>query len=65
MDLTPDSRIWISDTRDAELALAAERARRALERAGDGARAARVPLLSRLRRRAGAPQRAVTHPVTH
>lgn len=33
MDITSDHRIWITDSREAELALAAERARRARERA--------------------------------
>lgn len=61
MQLASDYRIWISDNRDAELAIAAERARIAAEREGtESGRAAGGNLLSRLRRRHVVHARPVT-----
>jgi hypothetical protein len=61
MDLAHDYRISILDTRDAELALAAERARVAAERApSEPGGAAGGSLLSRLRRHRSVAVRAVT-----
>ena len=60
MDLVHDYRISMLDTRDAELALAAERARVAAERApSEPGSAAGGSLLSRLRRHRPAIARPV------
>jgi hypothetical protein len=62
MEPATDYRTWISDSREAELALAAERARIAAERAASEPRAAAGgSLLSRLRRHRPTAARAVTH----
>jgi len=60
MELTSDYRIWISESRDAELDLAAERARVAVERAAEAGGGAGGTLLSRLRPHPLRNPRAVT-----
>lgn len=61
MELGSSTRIWISDSRDADLADAAERARVTEERVGEGrGGGAAGSLLARLRRRPALPARVVT-----